>query len=135
MERGSPVSTYCFDIDFGVATSMSKSFDSHMSCSLHLRSLGIPGNIAASIERAICCCINRQLSRITVLSQPLSVDTTTDLAALGTAGFLTGQQVYVRSVDAFFYFVDFGAGPAPVADGITVTTTTRGGNTRFLRVL
>lgn len=104
-------------------------------CSLPLSRLGVPGNIAAAIERAICCCIKQQISRITVLTQPLSVDTTTDLTTLSATGFLTGQQVYVRSVDAFFYFVDFGAGPAPVADGITVTTTTRGGNTRFLRVL
>lgn len=107
-----------------------------MSLPQALVSAGIPTNIATRIARSICCLVKdtvREIIEPPVL--PLSVDATTDLVLLNAGPFVTGQLVYVRSVDAFFYFVDFGATTPPTVDNITVTATSRGGNTRFLRQL
>lgn len=107
-----------------------------MSLTSALSSAGLPTNVATRIAKSICCLVKSTIrSEVVVPIGPLAVNTTDDLPPLNALDFETGQLVYVRSVDAFFYFVDFGATVPPVADGITVTTTSRGGNTRFLRLL
>lgn len=65
--------------------------------------------------------------------EPNSVLTIDILAGLPTEDAVTGTEVYVDAVQAFYSFVEYQPGTAPPVDEPEVVSTTQGGDTRWVR--
>lgn len=65
--------------------------------------------------------------------EPDSVPTVEALAALPTTDAVTGSEVYVDAVQAFYSYIEYAPGTAPPVDEPEVVGTTGGANTRWVR--
>lgn len=91
------------------------------------------GNRVGNIGKSFCCAVLEVMSNAAPY-QPV-VDTPEQLETLDIAGFGDGQQVFVRNLEAFFYFHGYTNGAPPAVAPNLVTITARGGDSRFVREL